>query len=42
MLTFNIVVPSCAGDMVTDTPADLNVSIFSVAPPFPPAMIAPA
>lgn len=34
--------PILAGDIVTFTPASLNASIFSVAPPLPPEMIAPA
>lgn len=34
--------PILAGDIVTFTPAFVNASIFSEAPPFPPAMIAPA
>lgn len=41
-LTLKIVLPSWAGDMLTTTPADWRAAIFSLAPPFPPAMMAPA
>lgn len=41
-LTLNMVLPSWAGDMLTTTPADWRAAIFSLAPPFPPAMMAPA
>lgn len=41
-LTLNIVLPSWAGDMLTTTPADWRAAIFSLAPPLPPAMMAPA
>jgi hypothetical protein len=34
--------PILAGDIVTLTSAFLKASIFSVAPPLPPAIIAPA
>ena len=34
--------PILAGDIVTFTPALVNASIFSDAPPFPPEMMAPA
>lgn len=37
-----MVLPSWAGDMLTTTPADCRAEIFSLAPPFPPAMMAPA
>lgn len=37
-----MVLPSWAGDMLTTTPADWRAAIFSLAPPFPPAMMAPA
>ena len=42
MYTSLIVSPIFAGDRVTLTPAALSASIFSSAPPFPPAIIAPA
>ena len=42
LLTSIIAFPIWAGDKVTSTPASLSACIFSVAPPFPPAMIAPA
>lgn len=41
-LTLKIVLPSWAGDILTTTPADWRAEIFSLAPPFPPAMMAPA
>lgn len=41
-LTLNMVLPSWAGDMLTTTPADCSAAIFSLAPPLPPAMMAPA
>ena len=34
--------PILAGDIVTFTPALVNASIFSEAPPFPPEIMAPA
>ena len=37
-----IVVPSCAGDFVITMPAFSIAFIFSVAPPLPPEMMAPA
>jgi len=37
-----MVEPNCAGDSTTTTPASLSALIFSVAPPFPPEIIAPA
>lgn len=37
-----MVLPSWAGDMLTTTPALWRAAIFSLAPPFPPAMMAPA
>lgn len=42
VLTLYMQVPSCAGDMLTITPALWRAEIFSLAPPFPPAIIAPA
>lgn len=42
VLTLYMEVPSCAGDMLTTTPALCRAEIFSLAPPFPPAIIAPA
>jgi len=37
-----MVEPNCAGDRDTKTPADSRAANFSLAPPFPPDMIAPA
>ena len=42
LFTFLIVSPISAGDSAICTPADLRLSIFSVAPPLPCDMIAPA
>jgi hypothetical protein len=36
------VVPSCAGDGVTETPAASSAVILLCAVPFPPEMMAPA
>lgn len=41
-MTFFIVVPSCAGDLLMVTPAASRAAILSVALPLPPEMIAPA
>lgn len=41
-MTFFIVVPSCAGDLLMVTPAASRAAILSVALPLPPEMMAPA
>lgn len=41
-MTFFMVLPSCAGDLLIVTPAASSAAILSVALPFPPLMMAPA
>ena len=41
-MTFFMIAPICAGDLLIVTPADSKALILSVAVPLPPAMIAPA
>lgn len=41
-MTFFMMAPICAGDLLMVTPADSSALILSVAVPLPPAMMAPA
>lgn len=41
-MTFFMIAPICAGDLLIVAPADSNALILSVAVPLPPAMMAPA